>query len=220
MFAINRRTVCRWLSLSPFSSLFAPIFNLQAAMASRLNRRILVVYASQCGSTEEIARAIFRDLEARGCSGDVTAAGKVKSVSGYDSILVGSAVHYWHWLPEAIDFVTRYRTELIRIPNAFFTIHFLNTGNDDDSKKQRLSYLDDVRSIVKPGAEVFFAGKLDTSKLGFFDRMGCRLMGMHDEDKRDWNAIHAWASSVLVTQRTDRTGVPLGAGANNITSVG
>jgi menaquinone-dependent protoporphyrinogen oxidase len=200
MFTPSRRTVCRWLSLSPFSSLFAPIFNLQAALASRLNRRILVTYATQCGSTEEIAWAVFRDLEARGCSGDVTAAGKVKSVSGYDSILVGSAVHYYHWLPEAIDFVNRFRIELSRVPNAFFTVHFLNTGNDDDSKKARLSYLDDVRAIVKPGVEVFFAGKLDTSKLGFFDRMGCRLMGMHDEDKRDWNAIHAFAGSVFVSQ--------------------
>ncbi len=200
MFTLNRRTVCRWLSLSPLSSLFAPIFKLQAAMVPPFNRRILVAYASQCGSTEEIARAIFRDLQARGCPGDVSAAGKVKSVSGYDSILVGSAVHYYHWLPEAIDFVNRYRTELSRGPNAFFTVHFLNTGNDDDSKKKRLSYLDDVRAVVKPGAEVFFAGKLDTSKLGFFDRMGCRLMGMQDEDKRDWNAIHTWAGSVFVSQ--------------------
>jgi menaquinone-dependent protoporphyrinogen oxidase len=200
MTTLNRRTVCRWLSLSPFSSLLAPVLNLQAAVAPLLNRRILVTYASQCGSTEEIARAILRDLEARGCSGDVTAVGKVKSVSGYDSILVGSAVHYWHWLPEAVDFVNRYRTELSRVPNGFFTVHFLNTGNDDDSKKKRLSYLDEVRGIVKPGVEVFFAGKLDTSKLGFFDRMGCRLMGMHDEDKRDWNAIHAFAGSVFVSQ--------------------
>lgn len=196
----NRRTVCKWLSLSPFSALFAPVFSLQAAVAPPLKRRILVAYASQCGSTEEIARAIFRDLEARGSSGDVTTAAQVRSVSGYDSILVGSAVHYYHWLPDGLDFVNRYKRELTRVPNAFFTVHFLNTGNDDDSKKKRLSYLDDVRAIVKPGIEVFLAGKLDTSKLGFFDRIGCRFMGMHDEDKRDWNAIHAFANSVFVTQ--------------------
>lgn len=200
MFTPDRRTVCKWLSLSPFSSFLASVLNLQAAMAPQLNRRILVAYASLCGSTEEIARVIFRDLQARGSSGDVTAAGKVKSVSGYDSILVGSAVHYWHWLPEAVDFVNRYKTELSLVPIGFFTVHFLNTGNDDDSKKRRFSYLDDVRGIVKPSAEVFFAGKLDTSKLGFFDRMGCKLMGMHDEDKRDWNAIHAFASNIFVSQ--------------------
>jgi len=199
MFAIDRRTVCRWLSLSTLSSHLTPVFNLAGAMAPPLNRRILVAYASQFGSTEEIARAIFHDLANRGCSGDVTAAGKVKSVSGYDSILIGSAVHYWHWLPEAIDFVNRFRTELSRVPNGFFTVHFLNTGNDDESKKKRLSYLDDVRGIGKPGAEVFFAGKLDTTKLDFFDRMGCRLMGMHDEDKRDWNAIHAWANLISMS---------------------
>jgi menaquinone-dependent protoporphyrinogen oxidase len=199
MFTPNRRTLCRWLSLSSFSSLLAPAFSLKATVAPPLKRRILVAYATQCGSTEEIARVVFRDLVARGCSGDVASVGQVKSVFGYDSILVGSAVHYYHWLPEAVDFVNRYRTGLSRVPNAFFTVHFLNTGNDDDSKRKRLSYLDDVRAIVKPGAEVYFAGKLDTSKLGFFDRIGCRLMGMHDEDKRDWNAIHAWANSVFVS---------------------
>ena len=201
MFALDRRTFCRWLSLSPFFPLFAPILNLQTALAEPLNRRILVAYASQCGSTEEIARAIFLDLETRGCSGDVMAANKVRSLSGYDSIIIGSAVHYWHWLPEALDFVNRYRAGLGGVPSAFFTVHFLNTDNDDDSKKKRLSYFDDVRGIVKPTVEVFFAGRLDTSKLGFFDRIGCRLMGMHDEDKRNWTAIHAWASGLVVTKR-------------------
>jgi menaquinone-dependent protoporphyrinogen oxidase len=200
MSATDRRTVCKWLSLSPFSSLLAPVCNLPAVSAPLLNLRVSVAYATQCGSTEEIARAIFRDLQVRGCSGDVTAAGQVKSVSGYDSILVGSAVHYNHWLSDGLDFVNRYRPELSRVPKAFFTVYFLNTGNDDESKRKRLSYLDDVRAIVKPDAEVFFAGKLDTGKLGFFDRMGCRLMGIHVDDKRDWNAIHAFAGNVIAGQ--------------------
>jgi menaquinone-dependent protoporphyrinogen oxidase len=161
------------------------------------NRRVLIAYATRCGSTVEIAQTILQDLKDRGFAVDVCAAAKVTALSGYDTVVVGSAVRFGKWLPEAVDFVRRYRAELNRMPTAFFTVHMMNTGDDEASKKARIAYVDAARALVRPGAEAFFAGKMDTSRLSFGERLLCKVMKGRDEDRRDWGAIHGWGKSVF-----------------------
>jgi hypothetical protein len=38
---------------------------------------------------------------------------------------------------------------------------------------------------------------IDMSKMSFLDRMISRMMKARDEDRRDWNAIAAWAEQIL-----------------------
>ena len=163
-----------------------------------MNQKALIVYASHYGSTEQIALTIAQELTRRGLTVDVQAVRQVSSLAGYDRVMLGSAVRYGQWLPEAVNFVSAHQAELNAKPTAFFTVHILNTAADPESEMSRKAYLNPVRPLVKPGAEAFFAGKIDYSQLTVFERMLCKLIKSPAGDLRDWNCISCWAQTVFL----------------------
>jgi menaquinone-dependent protoporphyrinogen oxidase len=168
-----------------------------ASPGTQMNPKVLVAYASRCGSTLEIAQAVARDLTGRGYAVDLRVADKAVPLAGYQAVVLGSAVRFGHWLPEAVDFARRHQAELKRVSTAFFSVHIMNKGADEASRKARLAYTEPVRAIVQPGVEAFFTGKMDLSRLSFFERALGKLMKARDVDLRDWSAIHAWAHGIF-----------------------
>lgn len=162
--------------------------------------RILLAYATRCGSTTEIGEAIAGDLRSRNYAVDVLPVADVKNLGGYRAVFLGSAVREGRWLPEAVTFLRQSSETLTKLPTAFFTVHMRNRGSDEKSVKARLAYLDPVRKIVRPNVEAFFAGKLDSSRLGFGARMIIKVMGAQDQDLRDWPVIHSWGKTVFCSQ--------------------
>ena len=160
--------------------------------------RILVAYATRCGSTAEIAVALGRDLQSRGYRPEVVPVARVSGVSAYQAVLLASAVRAGNWLWEATGFVRQHRHEIQNVPNAFFTVHMMNLGEDEKSRKGRLAYLNPIRELVRPDTEVFFAGRMDFTRLSFGERLLCRIIGgAESRDLRNWPAIHAWGSGVF-----------------------
>ena len=84
-----------------------------------------------------------------------------------------------------------------RVPTAFFTVHIMNTGPAEAARKARLGYLDPIHAVLKPNVEVFFAGRMDQSRLSFTERLLFKVMKGRDEDLRDWPAIHTWAQGLF-----------------------
>jgi menaquinone-dependent protoporphyrinogen oxidase len=162
--------------------------------------RILVAYASRCGATAEIAQALGRDLQSRGYKPEVLPVAKVSQLRGYQAVLLGSAVRAGNWLSEATDFVRQRQREIQAVPNAFFSVHMMNIGDDEKSRNGRLRYLDRVRKIMRPDSEVFFAGRMDMDRLSFGERLICKVMGGSSKDLRNWPAIHAWGSKVFAPE--------------------
>lgn len=162
-----------------------------------MSRRVLVTYATRAGSTAEVAAAIGESIAARGDSVDVKSVDQVPNVEGYEVVVIGSAVRMGKWLPEAVRFVERNQAALAKVPVALFTIHMLNTGDDDASRTAREGYLAVVRPLLGGAEEVFFAGAMDLSRLSFLDRSIARMVGATDEDRRDWGAIRGWSPSAL-----------------------
>lgn len=162
-----------------------------------MNDKVLIAYASKCGSTGDVAQAIADELAKRGLIADVRLAGKVKSLAGYRAVIVGSAIRMGQWLPEAVKLVEQNAAALQTMPNAFFTVHMLHTGDDAESRQARAAYLEGVHKFMTAQSEVFFAGKIEQAKMSFLDRMISQAMKAQDEDKRDWAAIRAWAQTVL-----------------------
>ncbi len=162
-----------------------------------MNDKVLIAYASKCGSTGEVAEAIAKELIARGKAVDVRLAQKVSDLSGYQAVIVGSAIRMGQWLPEAVKFVETHQQVLRQLPTAFFTVHMMNLGDDETSRKNRLAYLDPVRKIMTPQQEVFFAGKMDLARLSFLDGFVAQAVKATDADRRDWQAIRGWATQIL-----------------------
>ncbi len=71
---------------------------------------------------------------------------------------------------------------------------------DEGSRKNRLAYLDNVRSVVKPVAEAYFAGLgTDPVRSSLLERWMNRVFKIGPEgDCRDWNKICAWAKSLCL----------------------
>jgi menaquinone-dependent protoporphyrinogen oxidase len=160
-----------------------------------MNNRILIAYATYAGSTSEVAATIGETLGARGLAVDVKPIQDKPQIDDYQAVLIGSAIHRGHWLPEAIDFVKANQAALQRVPVGLFCVHIQNTGSDETSRQRRLAYLDELHPLLQPIAEGFFAGR--------FNRRGAKLLLpgwlarlVPNIDLRNWETIRAWAASV------------------------
>ena len=141
-----------------------------------MDSKILIAYASKCGSTGEVAQAIGQSLCEKGVAADVRPVKSVTSLDGYRAVVIGSAIRFGQWLPEAVEFVKNNQARLSQIPTAFFTGHMLAVDDSEDSRKRRQAYTDPVRKILTPKAEVFFAGKIDFARLSFLERLIRRIV--------------------------------------------
>jgi menaquinone-dependent protoporphyrinogen oxidase len=130
---------------------------------------------------------------------DVVAIEHDPSPDGCAAVVVGSAVNGGQWLPEAVAYVRRHQQTLNSVPVAVFTVHIMNSGDDERSRRKRLAYLDSVRALIQPVDEAFFLGiGPDPAKDSWLARWLFRRFGGAGEgDCRDWEQIGGWASHVL-----------------------
>ena len=77
-----------------------------------MGNKILIAYASACGSTGEVAEAIGQELCSAGAAVDVRLAKRVSDLGPYRAVVVGSAIRMGRWLPEAVKFVETHREAL------------------------------------------------------------------------------------------------------------
>jgi len=74
--------------------------------------RILVAYATKLGSNREIAETIVGVLAAAGHDAEAHSVRDVRSLDGFDAVILGSALYAAHWQRDANRFVVRHRAAL------------------------------------------------------------------------------------------------------------
>lgn len=160
-----------------------------------MSKKVLVGYATRTGSTAGVAEAIGKTLAEHGSSVDVKPLRERPSLSGYDAVILGSAVNGAAWLPEAVDYVASNAAALAGVPFSAFSVHSMNGGQDAKQTAKRLAYLDKVREHVTPRNEGFFLGKgPDPKDTSLIARWAFKAFGGSGEgDMRDWVAIASWA---------------------------
>lgn len=167
-----------------------------------MNKRILITYASRSGSTAEIAAAIANTLQQENIPVDILPMENVKEVSCYSAVIIGSSIRKSDWLPEARRFIQTHRAVLTQKRVATFTVCItLAMSNAEQYRRAVREWIAPVRAEITPVSEGLFAGKLDFSKLPWsWDALLLRItvaLGIFPkEDRRDWNAVHAWAASL------------------------
>ena len=145
---------------------------------------ILVTAASKHGATDEVADAIARRIEASGITVDRLAPADVTSVSGYDAVVVGSAVYILQWMPEAHDFMERFKDEL-----PVGRVWAFSVGMNGVPKP--------LLTHVKCRELHTFPGRYKPSLLSLRERSVARLAGVVEGDFRDWEAIDQWADEIV-----------------------
>jgi menaquinone-dependent protoporphyrinogen oxidase len=158
-----------------------------------MSTNILIAYASIQGSTAGVADAIAEELRAGGATVTVEKIKHVKSLEGYDGVIVGSAIRAGNWLSGAKKFVAQHQAELSKQPLAYFTVCLTLEQDTEENRKIVAAYLDPIRQIVEPASVGLFAGAMDYAKLSWPVRQIIKSMKSPQGDFRNWDAIKTWA---------------------------
>jgi menaquinone-dependent protoporphyrinogen oxidase len=155
--------------------------------------RVLVTTASKHGATNGISATIARTLEAKGLETTSEKPATVESLSGFDAVVLGSAVYTGRWMDDAKEFVERFGNELESKPLWLFS-----SGPIGDPPKPDEIPADGVKMAERTFARDHrvFAGKLDKSKLGLGEKAIVAAFRSPEGDFRDWEAIRAWAIEI------------------------
>ena len=170
-----------------------------------MSEKILVTYATKYGSTQGVAEAIAGELRAKGCSADLIPARDVKSLDGYDAIVLGSPLYVGNILGDASRFLTRFKETISLLPTAFFVLGPLDkTPKEMTDVQVQLDTVLNRMMWFKPDEIEIFTGALDFEKFRFPDSLLKLMMSASKDsnssfrthDGRDWDAIRSWADSL------------------------
>jgi menaquinone-dependent protoporphyrinogen oxidase len=158
---------------------------------------VLVAYATRYGSTREIAEAVAARLREHGLAVDIQPAREVRTLQGYDAVVLGAPLYMFHWHKDAHHFVSHNREALTRLPVAVFA---LGPFHDDEKEFQEVRKQLD-KELAKypwfaPRVIDIFGGKFDPEKLTFPHNLIPAMKKMPASDVRNWTTIRAWADDL------------------------
>lgn len=162
--------------------------------------KVLIVYDSGFGSTEDIARVMATELSRLGLQVECQNAENARAPLDGEAVIVGSPIRYDRWLPTVRQYVTRHQTILSQIPVAYFyTCLSLVQGasNPIDDKQVYDDTLLSVNTQVKPIMVAGFPGTLKLEVMPWYYRFPLKWIakskGVSEGDYRDWAMIKRWA---------------------------
>ena len=170
-----------------------------------MNPKILVVYASQFGSTADVAKFIGQVLQdGEGNINpivEVRRAQDMTAIGDYQAVVVGSAIRFGRCLPEIVRFLKTHEDRLSQVPVAYFQLCGHLKDDTPERRREAMKYLDAMQQHtprITPVATEVFAGKVDLNALPFSGiiRLLAKLARARTGDWRDWQAIGAWAGSL------------------------
>lgn len=169
----------------------------------KTGKKVLVAYASYCGTTGGVAEAIGKVLCDRGATVDVRLVENAHDLSTYEAVVIGSAVRSSSWRPEAIGFLKNNRKILGQVPVAYFLTCLALYRDTEKARATARKYMEPAineAAGIQPVGTGFFAGVLDYSRLNLVFRMvmksKMKKRGVPEGDFRNWAEIRSWAERI------------------------
>jgi len=159
--------------------------------------KILIGYTTKYGSTQEVASFIADVLREDGTTVNLLELRNVKSLEGYDAVVIGAPFYMFKWLKPAPDFLKRHKEALRTLPVAVFALGPTDAQETPEKNPEVFEQLNKtLRDFpwLDPVDQKLFGGKFDPSKLKF--PMGMFMGKMPASDIRDWEAIRSWAEGL------------------------
>jgi menaquinone-dependent protoporphyrinogen oxidase len=162
--------------------------------------KVLVTASSKHGSTAEIAREIATILAKDGLDVAEAAPEEVRSIEGYDGVVLGSAVYAGHWMKPAKELVERLAPSLATRP-----VWLFSSGPIGDPPKPEEDPVDAAEMIesTKARDHRVFAGRLSKKGLSFGEKAIVLALRAPEGDFRDWDEIRAWAAEIAKEMAMD-----------------
>lgn len=155
--------------------------------------KVLVSAGSKHGATAEIARRIGKTIAEAGCETTVLPPEDVPEVTGFDAIVLGSAVYAGRWTADANELAHRVAQIPVKPP-----VWLFSSGPVGDSPAPEEDPVDvsSIRADTGATEHHVFAGKIDKAKLSFAEKAIMVAVRAPEGDFRDWDAIDSWARHI------------------------
>jgi len=163
-------------------------------------KSILLGYATVYGSTREVAEVIAACLSEHGQNANLQLLKDVRSLSGYQAVVIGAPLIMYRWHKDALRFLSRYRKNLAELPVAIFALGPVKEPHNEKEWQDSRAQLDKELAKfpwLKPIDMVMFGGKFDPAALRFpLNKFAGKEPA---SDARDWAAIRNWASNLVTS---------------------
>jgi len=163
-----------------------------------MDNSVLIAYATKYGATAEIAEKIGQVLRQAGWRTDVLPADRVRDVTAYTAVVLGSAVYAGQWRKEATTLLEANEKKLAERPVWLFSSG--PTGQGDPVQLMKGWRFPEaqqpIADRIKPRDIAFFHGVLDVKKLSLPEKLIVKGIKAPVGDFRDWAAITAWATAI------------------------
>jgi menaquinone-dependent protoporphyrinogen oxidase len=161
----------------------------------------LVAFASEHGSTKEIAQKIASRLHDKDIGTQCRPIEGGMDLAEFQNIVIGSAVHAMHWLPQAEKFLYDHKSYLKTVPVWAFSVsypagipHLMATKHPEEKEEVILDKY--VEKLVQTKKHELLPGRLEkdhfTPVFGWFYSM----VGGHYGDAIDWAKVEKFADEV------------------------
>ncbi len=160
-------------------------------------KSVLVAYATTYGSTEEVAEAVASTLRSSGLVAEMKPARQVRTLDGYDAVVLGAPLIIHRLHKDARGFLNRHKKALIALPVAILVLGPCKEPRDEEEWQDCTAQFDKALAELDwldPVAAELFGGRFDPALLKFpLNKMAGSEPA---SDARDWIAIEAWAAGL------------------------
>ena len=184
-----------------------------------MSKKVLIVYGTRYGATGSTSEEIAKVLQGAGIEVKVVNAKKekVKDISPYDLVIVGSGIQMAKWTGAAENFLRKFQKELSSKKVAIFVSSGAQAlieyeEKTEEIEKARRQYLEDeaAKYNLHPISMVIFGGVWDYNKMFFLLRKTLASTKLTIEeagfkeiepglyDTRDWDIIRTWAQEITM----------------------
>jgi len=180
--------------------------------------KALIIYGTRYGASastsQEIATILRQEgLEVRAVNAKEE---KVKDITPYNLIIVGSGIQINRWTSEPEDFLKKFRKQLVTKKVALFvscgSASQLYADKPQDTAQTKIKYLDEkaAKYNLHPVALGFFGGVYNFNKTPWWSKKAMaaerpKIAAAYKEtepgvyDTRDWSAIRSWTKQLAQT---------------------
>lgn len=154
--------------------------------------KVLVTAASKHGSTAQIAEAICEAMRRRGTDAQLMPIESVRSLEGFDAVVLGSAVYAGRWMKAARQLVNDHAGEL----NDRAVWLFSSGPVGDPLQPDHSPEFDKMTEATGAREHKLFPGNIDRSVLNIGERAIVASLKAPTGDFRDFNQIRQWAIGI------------------------
>lgn len=171
---------------------------------NKVDKKILVTYASPYGSTQEVAEVVGEVFRSDGLEVDILPLQKVKTLDAYQVVVLGTPLYMFHWPQGVHHFLSRHKKVITGgLPLALFTGGPIGTADEKEWQEVRRQADQELtkHSWLKPLSMLLVGGRFDPQKLRFPYSLIPAMRQLPATDFRDWSEIRNWALSLVAQFR-------------------